>query len=411
MSTSDHTLVISAADDMAEIAVMDGSLSVVGDGIGRLQKVLPDGIYKVRVRVGPTVEQRLVSLDKDERLDFPPFSIPSPIPLVASSGADSDHAGAAAETSILVKESFGAGASAFVFAREQSAEGRIPHGNPAQGLSFHDEEGNELADIAQRADVRGDSKLCAGWRADLNPGPYRLRLTRPDGSAIERAVYASRGNQTQIFLLQCDFVVSDDGRTMKRVPDMSGSAVSISADQKFRPQSEGARLSEIARYALTQRRRILSDAFLQILLDWKFDDPMLGLLGAHLLLRDKPEDSDLFKVVTNNLARLLGRDHPDVRALLLARNVWRAFSGDQASATERTIKDYLGARTRAETSRVQAAPRSVFGRLSSTVNDLLGRKPAALQATPLDAEERAELIRALGVPDQVLKSILDKLSR
>ena len=205
-----------------------------------------------------------------------------------------------------------------VFAREQSGERNPQTSNPAAGLSFVNENGQQLADIAQRAEVRLGPDACAGWRADLDPGPYRLRLARPDGSTVERAVYASRDNQVQIFLLQCDFTVSDGDCATTRMADMSGSAISIATHQEFSPQNERTRLSEIARYALTQRRRILSDAFLDNLLDEKFDDPMLGLLGAHLLLRDKPNEAGLFKIVTDNLVRLLGPDHPDVRALLLA---------------------------------------------------------------------------------------------
>jgi hypothetical protein len=457
MSNSDNTLTVTAADDMAEIAVMDGSLNVIANGIGKFQRSLPQGIYKIRVRVGPTVDQKLVSLDKNVQLDFPAFKIPSPIPLDASTVGNPVHAGAAIEASRTVKDSFGTGASVLVFAREQSGERNPQTSNPAAGLSFVNENGQQLADIAQRAEVRLGPHACAGWRADLDPGPFRLRL-------VERAVYASRDNQVQIFLLQCDFTVSDSDYATTRMADMSGSAISIATHQEFSPQNERTRLSEIARYALTQRRRILSDAFLDNLLDEKFDDPMLGLLGAHLLLRDKPNEAGLFKIVTDNLVRLLGSDHPDVRALLLAREdsgnfgsrlgsppmlraswdlgvehsirypsilsmaspenaiadkimsdapwlIWRIPSGDGLSTAERTIKEYLGARIRAETSRAQAMPRSMLGRLSATFNDLVGRKPTVLPATPLDAEEKADLSRTLGVPDQVLKSMLEKLSR
>ena len=464
MSNSDNTLTVTAADDMAEIAVMDGSLNVIANGIGKFQQSLPQGIYKIRVRVGPTVEQTLVSLDKNVQLDFRAFKIPSPIPLDASTVGNPVHAGAAIEASRTVKDSFGTGASVLVFAREQSGERNPQTSNPAAGLSFVNENGQQLADIAQRAEVRLGPDACAGWRADLDPGPYRLRLARPDGSTVERAVYASRDNQVQIFLLQCDFTVSDGDCATTRMADMSGSAISIATHQEFSPQNERTRLSEIARYALTQRRRILSDAFLDNLLDAKFDDPMLGLLGAHLLLRDKPNEAGLFKIVSDNLVRLLGPDHPDVRALLLAREdsgnfgrrlgsppmlraswdlgvehsirypsilsmaspenaiadkimsdapwlIWRMPFGDGLSTAERTIKDYLGARIRAETSRAQAVPRSMLGRLSATFNDLVGRKPTAAPATPLDADEKADLSRTLGLPDQVLKSMLEKLSR
>ena len=244
---------------------------------------------------------------------------------------------------------------------------------------------------------------------------------------------------------------------------MSGSAIAISPDHQFSPQRQRTRLAEIARYALTQSRRILSDGLLRELLDEKLDDPMLGLLGAHLLLRDKPADIAAFRIVTDNLLRLLGPNHPDLRALWRRRQpadsvvdilesppmlrlswdlaveasirnpevlgaeapssiadkilpdapwlIWRATSPGQPSAAEHALKDYL--RARAQSALVTAAPRSIFKRLSTAVTDLVtGHSSSAVPpaSLPLDVEERAELIRALGVPDQLLKSMLDRLS-
>lgn len=470
MSASSNILTVVATDDVAEIAVMDGSLNMVAGGIGKLQASLPVGLYKIRTRVGPTIHEELISLDRNVQVSIPKFSIPSPIPLGISPGSTDDaaavtrdHAQAAVAAGATARDRFGAGASVLIFAREASRSQGDSRNSPAAGLFLFNELGEQLADIEQRAMTQSGPTACAGWRADVDPGPYRLRLVRPDGTAIERAVYAARDTQTQVFLLQGDYTRSD--RTVKRIPDMSGSAIAISNYHGFSPQSEQSRLSEIARYALTQRRRILSDAFLSKVLENKFDDPMLGLLGAHLLLRDDPDKSSLFGIVTDNLLGLLGPDHPDLRALWLARKgvdngalrplesppmlrqswdlaveksiynpeilaigapqsaiadkimsdapwlIWRTSSGDQPSAVEHALKDYLRARARAEVSRAAAAPRSVFRRFSMTVNDLLGGSSESVAPSPLDSEEKADLIRTLGVPDRVLQSMLDKLSR
>jgi hypothetical protein len=266
--------------------------------------------------------------------------------------------------------------------------------------------------------------------------------------------------QVQVFLQVSDYLLTDG--TTQRVCDMSGAAIAISPEQVFQPQRERTRLAELARYALTQSRRILSDGLLNDLLDEKFDDPMLGLFGAHLLLRDKPEDTRLFRVVTDNLLRLLGPNHPDVRALWRRREgggagvplelesppmlrlswdlalqgadshsdalvdgptaiadrilsdapwlIWRIASADRPSVAELALKDYLGARVRAEKDRVDAT-RTVFNRVTSAVKQFVTRSPAPTPTpVPLDAGEKADLIRALGVPDKLLKSMLDKLS-
>jgi hypothetical protein len=82
--------------------------------------------------------------------------------------------------------------------------------------------------------------------------------------------------------------------------------------------SEHARLAEIARLALIDQRKIARDE-LRIVLAHKFDDPLLGILGAHLLLMEKQPDYGLLRVVkTNLLDRLQQHEHPDVQALALA---------------------------------------------------------------------------------------------
>ena len=109
-------------------------------------------------------------------------------------------------------------------------------------------------------------------------GAYRLRLERQEGTAIERAIYASPYTRVQVFLQVTDFLLTDG--TKQRLADMSGSALAISPEQEFSPQRQRIRLAELARYALTQNRRILADGMLGELLDEKFDDPMLGF-SAH----------------------------------------------------------------------------------------------------------------------------------
>jgi hypothetical protein len=458
---SDKTLTVLSDDEVAEIAVLDGDQQTVARGLGRLEQTLPVGLYKVRVRVGPTLAEQLVSLDQNRQVVFPPADIPSPIPLERTARRNEAHTAAAVEGSRKPLGDFGVGASVLIFARERPRGDTPPQQNPATGLSLLTEGGQLLANIEQHAVVQAGSDPCAAWRGNVNPGAYRLRLEREDGTAIERAIYASSHTQVQIFLEVTDFRLTDG--TKQRLADMSGSAIAISPEQEFWPQRQRTRLAELARYALTQNRRILSEGLLGQLLDEKFDDPMLGLLGAHLLLRDKPADQGQFIIVTDNLYRLLGPEHPDVRALWRRRAdgdtrvpldltsppvlrpswdlalqgtgshsdalmegptaiadrilpdapwlIWRVGSSDRPSVVELALKDYLGSRTRAEKDRFDAT-RTVFNRVTSAVREFVTRTPAPPPAAPpLDAGEKADLIRTLGVPDKVLKSMLDKLSR
>jgi hypothetical protein len=56
---------------------------------------------------------------------------------------------------------------------------------------------------------------------------------------------------------------------------------------------------------------------MRTLLREKFENPMLGIYAAHLLLLEGSVDGELFQEVVRNLRALLGRQHPDVEALAL----------------------------------------------------------------------------------------------
>jgi len=128
---------------------------------------------------------------------------------------------------------------------------------------------------------------------------------------------ATAGKQTQLFMLQRDYGLPLS--EVHRAADLAGGTVAISVLHGFDPNAQHARATELAAYALAQKRRVLSNDLINALLDNKFVDPMQGLLGAHLLLRDHPEDAGSFETVTDNLVKLLGQDHPDVQALWLRR--------------------------------------------------------------------------------------------
>jgi hypothetical protein len=337
MSTSDNVLTVEAADAAAEISVFDGSLNNVAKSVGQLRKELPRGIYKVRIRVGPSFQDQLVSLDKDREIKVESLAFASPIPLTGTSRSHEYHQAAAVDASRIPRATFGRGASILVFAREWSGDGPSLSSNPAAGLILCSEAGETLAVISDTADVRTVGDASAGWRADVAPGAYRLRLKFSDGSSLERSLFATSGKQTQIFFLQRDHVLRDGN--VERRADLTAATITISPNQSFDPQDRRARLSELACYALTQSRRILSDAVLRDILDEKFEDPMLGLLGAHLILHDylkdlsaKPTASRQFNIVTDNLRRLLGPSHPDLQALWWQRGDGSSIGDDRLHA-------------------------------------------------------------------------------
>ena len=79
--------------------------------------------------------------------------------------------------------------------------------------------------------------------------------------------------------------------------------------------------NEKARVALADERPLLSAELSRLILE-KFDNPLAGIIGGHLLLigYERPGSPwlDLLNEVVTNLRDLVGFEHPDVEALSLA---------------------------------------------------------------------------------------------
>jgi hypothetical protein len=313
MSTSDFTLSVTTSDKSTELAVVDGRQARIATATGSLTRALPAGLYKVQARLGPSVLERLVSLDRDRTLDIPAddFSFPTPVPLDRTARVHEYHEAAAVRGTRMPPVPLGQGAVLFVMARTWTTDGS-GSGNPMAGLSLHKVSGDLLLDLAagaqlDAADPQEKRDASAVICLAVDPGAYLLRLTLADGSMLERSLIAVQGWQTQMFLLTTDY-----GKG--RLADLAnGAVVMAQIGRPFDPQGRGERAAVLARYALIQHRRT-ADAVLQDLYDLKFEDPILGLLAAHLLRRDEPGNRAIVEVM-DNLRRLLGADHPDVRSL------------------------------------------------------------------------------------------------
>jgi hypothetical protein len=320
---SDKKLRVTAEDASADISVLDGSQTRVARGLGKLEAHLPAGLYNVRVRVGPSREEKLVSLDRDQQLHFDAMPFPSALPLEGTTNSHEYHMAAAVDASRRTAVHLGTGASIFVFVRDWTGpagkEKPRRTGNPAAGLflgTWAEPDNPSLeCDIGAQARTHLHGDPSAGWCAEVSPGSYRLLLRQEGGATLERALYVSPGHQTQVFMLMTE-QDGEDGEP-RIVPDLASAALSISLAGEFRPDDRLARLAELARFALAQKRPMLGSRLRKQLFSDKFIDPTLGLYAAHILLRDRSPDEALFAVVIGNLGRMLGPDHPDILALSL----------------------------------------------------------------------------------------------
>lgn len=324
-------LQIRTGDAAAEIFIVNEKLDTIHHGLGEsLNARLPLGIYKTKVRSGSQIEERLVVLSEPEKTvvqEFSPVNFASAAPLHNTSLTHEFHVYNAETESQKIHQEIGKGSMIYLFVRDWTMKQRPniepDSQNPARGLTLHDRDGALLIDFEQAAAKQGGWEPWAACNVELNPGIYRLRLEIADGTQIEQTIVAAPQWQTQIFLLQRDY----DERGEDRRADPAGAAILMRAlkgnkqvpwsNYGFSADDEGFRLDEQARLALAKGRQILSKRLRNDLLHGKFENPMLGIYGAHLLLADKEFDKKLLETVVRNLRRLLVLPHPDVEALAL----------------------------------------------------------------------------------------------
>lgn len=304
MSSSNSAIQVSSDDPSAEIKILDASANIVGRGIGTLAAPLAKGLYKIRIRVGSETDERLVAHDGTlAPQHFHQLRIPSPIPIDHTGRSHEYHQSAINEGWADPGRPLGTGSRLLISAREWSPNGSRSHPDPARALSIISASGDNIP-FAEFAKVRTEGDACAIGVIDVAPGFYRVELALPDGNRLRRALHASSGWSTQFYMLFQDF-----GGT--RVPNLGDGSVAIAKHPVV--HDDETRLAEIALDALTQHRSILSQ-YMRMLLTEKFQQPLLGIIGAHLLLRDGPP-GERFRLVVRNLTRMLGADHPDVIAL------------------------------------------------------------------------------------------------
>ncbi|MGH2618622.1 MAG: hypothetical protein ACRDJC_25615, partial [Thermomicrobiales bacterium] len=311
-------LSVTTGDAPTEIFLFDERHHLIAQGADRLQRDLGPGRYRVQVRAGETTAEKEIALPGGRlSVDFPPLTFASPAPLPNTALSDADHRQAAIAQSRETHVRTGEGSQVYVVARDWRAPEITPsQDHPAAGLLLLDAAGATVADIGARSwsDLR--ERPLAACNVEVTPGPYRLSLTTQDGQRFEQSVIAAAGWQTQVFLL----VRADDWVPGGSRLDLNGAAI-LMADlgrrAAFDPDQPEERLVELLRFGLAGRRQVLSDQ-LRWLLAQESVNPMLGILGGHVLLRDPAADPELLRTLVATLRAAVGPlRHPDVEALAL----------------------------------------------------------------------------------------------
>lgn len=290
--------------DAAAVTVFDGWDVVKAEGEGSVSTDLPPGLYTVRVERAGSTSERVIRHETgtDETL-AEPLRV-SAVPSFDTATTHEYYAYTSHEWSGQdTRAPIGAGGNGrlFVFIRALSKEDYAGE-DLAAGLSLLDEAGSEISGFAEDETERND----AGWlafSAVAEPGAYAL--THSGDVRRKMPLYVYPGLSTQVFLAFQGGLRFD-----------SVSILMPRANEQFNPDDRMTQAIDAAMTGLQQRRDYLPRDAMQMLLYGKFDNPMLGVLGAHvLLMREKPSEGTL-DTVLGNLDYLLP-ESPDVQALRL----------------------------------------------------------------------------------------------
>lgn len=306
-------LSVNTSDGAGEIFVFDGLFRQVAQSTGSLRENLKPGVYKVRVREGFAEQEEFVILRGEPVNRSYAIRFSSPVPLHGTAEEDPLHILAVQHQCAGVQLSSGAGSGVLVFARRWQT-GSFPYQDKPllAGLTLRNPAGDVVADLGEHAVRASQQNPWAACSVDVDPGAYRLAGWTSKGSRIEHTIVAVSGYQTQVFLQER---ITSEGR--EHDSDLPDAAVVYSSNRTFDPGSRFLRLAELARIGLRTNRNVLPSDVISQILSGAFSEPMLGLLGAHLAVRQRqPDTTDLTHTIAR-LRELLGLSHPDVEALTL----------------------------------------------------------------------------------------------
>ena len=226
-------------------------------------------------------------------------------------------------------------------------------------LSLCDAEGERLLEMEKVAlpDIGEGRAWWAARTIAVKPGTYRLRLDLPGGETLEQVLVASRGWMTLVFLKRRYY--PESGNQLPEAPavgeagnarplrgirnperffaDLENASVLVNLNQQnaFRPSDQDARLTDLACQGLARGQQVLSNSILRETLAGKFRNPMLGILGGHLLLlerRSEPDPRDersaariLLEYMDGRMRQLFG---PDVTFKTLVTNLRHIFNNE-----------------------------------------------------------------------------------
>ena len=327
MSSSDRPVLIQAADGCSELYLVDDKFEVVASGVGHLYVQVSPGLYKVRQRIGDNERSQVVEVERSDGprygdgpmyVALPALSFASPIPLQGTNTSREFQQAALGQTgttaagegtgriSLLVRD------SRWEMGGDNNDRGEFLTGEVSR-LSLGSLDGTfdrPLQQLGQVDIARGFFRASI----DVAPGHYVLTQSTSEGLQHCLPLEVRAAWVPQVFLR----IAQLGGSTQPQTLDLDhASIVYAGPGEQLYPSNPDLLLLEVVRKAFARRRTDIGADFLQELLEGKYRNPMLGLIGSHLLLDSAEQDKTRMKAVVDNTSALLGEDFPDIIALRL----------------------------------------------------------------------------------------------
>jgi hypothetical protein len=290
--------------EYTDLRILDSQLSEIASGTHRLVVDVSPGIYRTEARVPGAIDERLVSVPEGRDVHVTDFKLsldsPAPVPEARTYHQSHDHWAASTSHAIHVRVPGQSPGRLFLTVR---TDGSPRNGPPGILVMTRDRE--VLANLNQDGLTEHDSGFYA-ISLELPAGTYVLAQEESGLGLRGQAVFVEHGWQTQIF---APWDTSDVG--------LSRALVSmVRQDQGFRSSTSRYEYVEAALDGLASGRVVLTPNEENELLYAKFENPMLGMIGAYAYILRGQIDYHRLGIISRNLLELLPNS-PDARLLAI----------------------------------------------------------------------------------------------
>src|SRR6266487_3180377 len=290
--------------EFTDLRILDSQMSEIASGTRRLVVDVSPGIYRAEARVPGAIDERLVSVPEGRDVHVTDFklSLDSPAPVPEARTYHQDHGRWAVSTShaIHVRVPGQSPGRLFLTVRTDGS----PRNSPP-GILVMTRDREVLASLNQDGLTEHDAGFCA-ITLELPAGTYVLAQEESGLGLRGQAVFVEHGWQTQIFAPWDARDVGLSRALVSMVPE----------DQGFRSSASRYEYVEAALDGLASGRVVLTPDEENELLNAKFENPMLGMIGAYAYILRGQIDYGRLAIISRNLLRLLPNS-PDARLLAI----------------------------------------------------------------------------------------------